>query len=319
MNTRKPKQLKFAGEDSFIVPKPGTKKFLMAIAQEEGAIGKINAINAEVAPMDNVTITNPTEVSSDVISTPPPMMITAPVWESLSCSQIQSELEGIRNMLMVSRFGDPSVYQAYQDIIAKGELVYNSKCGKGETPIDIIPPSDLPPAPPVYVEPSWDSMTCEQIKNEIANIQSQLPNVLDESRQILMMAFKNGTRALERCNVSETPIKEEPVLEQPPKDTNLIPEPTPKDPTLMPTTTTTTSGGGGGVGAPPITTITTTGTPIIATATAGGLVSGSMPKSLGGGAGGGGGAKEQPKKEKGLNLWWLVAAAAAIYLITRKK
>jgi hypothetical protein len=115
----------------------------------------------------------------------------------------------------------------------------------------------------------------------------------EEQRQILMMSYKNGTRAFERCNVSETPV----------------PEPTPLPP-APPV-----------IGAPPITTITTTGTPIIATATAGGLTSGAMPKPLGGGGGGGGAKQEQPKapkKESGLNLWWLVAAAAGIYLITKK-
>lgn len=304
MSNCRPKQLKFAGEDSFIVPKPGTKKYLMAVAQEPDVLVKQNLVNADVVPMDNTTITNPMEVSSDVVTSAPPVMITSPNWESLSCAQIQSEIDGIRNMLMVSKFSDPSVYQAYQDIIAKGEYVYAQKCTKTQLPIDIIPADEVPPAPPVYVEPTWASLTCEQIKQEISNIQSMLPNTTnEEQRQILMMSYKNGTRAFERCNVSETPV---------PIDTTT--------PTT-PTTTTTTSGGGGGVGAPPITTITTTGTPIIATATAGGLTSSAMPKSLGGGAGGGGGAKEEPKapkKENGLNLWWLVAAAAGIYLITRK-
>lgn len=309
MSNCRPKQLKFVGEDSFIVAKPGTKKYLMAVAQEPSVLVKQNAINAEVVPMDNVTITNPVEVSSDVVTSAPPVMITSPNWESLSCAQIQSEIDGIRNMLMVSKFSDPSVYQAYQDIITKGEFVYAQKCTKTQLPIDIIPADEVPPAPPVYVEPTWDSMTCSQIKQEIANIQSILPNTTsEEQRQILMMSFKNGTRAFERCNVSETPLE---------------PTPLPPAPPNLPTeTTTTTSGGGGGVGAPPITTITTTGTPIIATATAGGLTSGAMPKSLGGGAGGGGGAKQEqpkaPKKESGLNLWWLVAAAAGIYLITKK-
>lgn len=305
MSNCRPKQLKFAGEDSFIVPKPGTKKYLMAVAQEPDVLVKQNAINAEVAPMDNVTITNPVEVSSDVVTSAPPMMITSPNWESLTCAQIQSEIDGIKSMLMVSRFSDPSVYQAYQDIIAKGEYVYAQKCTKTQLPIDIIPADEVPPAPPVYVEPTWDSLTCEQIKQEIANIQSMLPSTTnEEQRQILMMSYKNGTRALERCNVSETPLE---------------PTPLPPAPPNLPVETTTTTSGGG-VGAPPITTITTTGTPIIATATAGGLTSSAMPKPLGGG-GGGGGAKEEPKapkKETGLNLWWLVAAAAGIYLITRK-
>lgn len=294
MSNCRPKQLKFAGEDSFIVPKPGTKKYLMAVAQEPDILVKQNLVNAEVVPMDNTTITNPTEVSSDVVTSAPPMMITSPNWESLSCAQIQSEIDGIRNMLMVSRFSDPSVYQAYQDIIAKGEFVYAQKCTKTQLPIDIIPADEVPPAPPVYVEPTWSSLTCEQIKQEIANVQSMLVNTTnEEQRQILMMSYKNGTRAFERCNVSETPV----------------PEPTPLPP-APPV-----------IGAPPITTITTTGTPIIATATAGGLTSGAMPKPLGGGGGGGGAKQEQPKapkKESGLNLWWLVAAAAGIYLITKK-
>jgi hypothetical protein len=114
------------------------------------------------------------------------------------------------------------------------------------------------------------------------------------------MSLKNGTKALERCNVSETPI--EPIRI----------EPTPID-TPPPTVS-----GGGGVGAPPITTITTTGTPIIATSTAGGLTSSSMPKSLGGG-GGGGAKEEKPMEKKGFNWIWIVVAVAGIYLLTRDK
>jgi hypothetical protein len=304
MSNCKPKQLKFVGEDSFIVSKPGTKKYLMAVAQEPDVLVKQNAINAEVVPVDNITVTNPVEapVDSQVVASAP-VMITSPSWETLDCAQIQRELESIRNMLMVSRFSDPNVYQAYQDIIAKGEIVYANKCTKVELPI--LPPDELPPAPPVYVEPSWDSMTCEQIKQEITNIQGLLsPNTIEEQRQILVMSLKNGTKALERCNVSETPI-----------------EPIRIEPTPIDTPPPTVSGGGGGVGAPPITTITTTGTPIIATATAGGLTSGAMPKPLGGG-GGGGGAKEEkptPKKEGGINIWWIVAGAAVVYLLMSKK
>jgi len=304
MSNCKPKQLKFVGEDSFIVSKPGTKKYLMAVAQEPDVLVKQNAINAEVVPVDNITVTNPVEapVDSQVVASAP-VMITSPSWETLDCAQIQRELDSIRNMLMVSKFSDPNVYQAYQDIIAKGEIVYANKCTKVELPI--LPPDELPPAPPVYVEPSWDSMTCEQIKQEITNIQGLLsPNTIEEQRQILVMSLKNGTKALERCNVSETPI-----------------EPIRIEPTPIDTPPPTVSGGGGGVGAPPITTITTTGTPIIATATAGGLTSGAMPKPLGGG-GGGGGAKEEkptPKKEGGINIWWIVAGAAVVYLLMSKK
>jgi len=304
MSNCKPKQLKFVGEDSFIVSKPGTKKYLMAVAQEPDVLVKQNAINAEVVPVDNITVTNPIEapVDSQVVASAP-VMITSPSWETLDCAQIQRELDSIRNMLMVSRFSDPNVYQAYQDIIAKGEIVYANKCTKVELPI--LPPDELPPAPPVYVEPSWDSMTCEQIKQEITNIQGLLsPNTIEEQRQILVMSLKNGTKSLERCNVSETPI-----------------EPIRIEPTPIDTPPPTVSGGGGGVGAPPITTITTTGTPIIATATAGGLTSGAMPKPLGGG-GGGGGAKEEkptPKKEGGINIWWIVAGAAVVYLLMSKK
>jgi len=304
MSNCKPKQLKFVGEDSFIVSKPGTKKYLMAVAQELDVLVKQNAINAEVVPVDNITVTNPIEapVDSQVVASAP-VMITSPSWETLDCAQIQRELDSIRNMLMVSRFSDPNVYQAYQDIIAKGEIVYANKCTKVELPI--LPPDELPPAPPVYVEPSWDSMTCEQIKQEITNIQGLLsPNTIEEQRQILVMSLKNGTKSLERCNVSETPI-----------------EPIRIEPTPIDTPPPTVSGGGGGVGAPPITTITTTGTPIIATATAGGLTSGAMPKPLGGG-GGGGGAKEEkptPKKEGGINIWWIVAGAAVVYLLMSKK
>jgi hypothetical protein len=306
MSNCKPKQLKFAGEDSFIVQKPGTKKYLMAVAQEKDTLLTQNAINAEVVPMDNISITNPTEVASDVqVVAPPPVMIQSPDWSVLTCDQILKEIESIQNMLMVSKFSDPNIYSAYQDIIQKGKIIYSEKCEK----ISIIPPDEVPPAPPVYSEPNWSSLTCEQIKQEISNIQSMLSagmSLLDEQRQILVMSYKNGTKALERCNVSETPLE---------------PSPLPPAPPNIPTeTTTTTSTSGGVIGAPPITTITTTGTPIIATATAGGLTSSSMPKSLGGGGGGGATKEEKPtlKKEGTFNWWWLVAAAAGIYLLASK-
>jgi len=285
-----------------MVSKPGTKKYLMAVAQETDVLVKQNKINAEVVPMDNISVTNPTEVASDVqVTTSAPVMIQSPDWNTLSCDQILKEIESIQNMLMVSRFSS-DVYNAYLDIIQKGKQVYVSKCEKTE--LSILPPDEVPPAPPVYSEPNWSSITCEQIKQELSNIESVLPSTTsEEQRQILVMSLKNGTKALERCNVSETPI--EPIRI----------EPTPID-TPPPTVS-----GGGGVGAPPITTITTTGTPIIATATAGGLTSGAMPKPLGGG-GGGGGAKEEkptPKKEGGINIWWIVAGAAVVYLLMSKK
>ena len=301
MSNCRPKQLKFAGEDSFMVSKPGTKKYLMAVAQETDVLVKQNKINAEVVPMDNISVTNPTEVASDVqVTTSAPVMIQSPDWNTLSCDQILKEIESIQNMLMVSRFSS-DVYNAYLDIIQKGKQVYVSKCEKTELPI--LPPDEVPPAPPVYSEPNWISITCEQIKQELSNIESVLPSTTsEEQRQILVMSLKNGTKALERCNVSETPI--EPIRI----------EPTPID-TPPPTVS------GGGVGAPPITTITTTGTPIIATSTAGGLTSSSMPKSLGGGGGGGATSPKEvkPEEKKGFNWIWIVVAVAGIYLLTRDK
>lgn len=292
MSKYKPRSLKFAGEDSFIVPKPGTKKYLMAIATEQTLVDQQNAINAEVVPLDATTIVNPTVSPSDSqTATTPPVMIGGPDWTVLDCAAIAKELENLQNMLMVSKFSS-EVYDAYQKIIQEGQSVYANKCLKTPTPID-IEPTPLPPAPPVYSEPSWSTMTCEQIKTELNAISMMLadPNTSAENLSILKMSYDNGIKAYARCNVSEVPLEPMPPV----------------------------SSGGGGVGAPPITTITTTGTPIIATATAGGLTSSGMPKSLGGG-GGGGGAKEEPKpKEKGFNWWWLVAGAAVIYLYSTRK
>jgi hypothetical protein len=295
MNKYNPRSLKFAGEDSFIVPKPGTKKFLMAIASETTLIDKQNAINAEVVPLDNTTIINPTEAPSDSqTTTTPPVMIQSPDWSSLDCKQILVEIESIQNMLMVSKFSS-DVYDAYQKIIQEGKQVYTLKCEKTILPTE--EPIDLPPAPPVYSEPSWSTMTCEQIKMEINAIGMMLadPNTSAENLSILKMSYENGKKAYERCNVSETPLEPNPPI---------------------------SSGGGGGVGAPPITTITTTGTPIIATTSAGGLTSSGMPKSLGGG-GGSGTSKQDPsttpKKEGVFNIWWLVAGAVVIYLFSTRK
>jgi hypothetical protein len=292
MNNYKPRNLKFAGEDSFIVPKPGTKKYLMAVASETNLVDQQNAINAEVVPLDATTIVNPTVAPSDSqTTTTPPVMIQSPDWSSLDCTQIAKEIENLQYMLMVSKFSI-EVYDAYQKIIQEGQRVYSSKCLKTLLPTG--EPSELPPAPPVYSEPSWSTMLCAQIKSELNAISMMLadPNTSAENLSILKMSYDNGIKAYERCNVSELPLEPMPPV----------------------------SSGGGGVGAPPITTITTTGTPIIATATAGGLTSSGMPKSLGGGAGGG--AKEEPKpikKEEGFNWWWVVAGAALIYLFSTRK
>jgi hypothetical protein len=101
----------------------------------------------------------------------------------------------------------------------------------------------VPPAPPVITEPSWSSLTCDQVVSEITALQGQLERgvakIGKENYDNVQKFITNGKKYHE-ANCVKT------------ASTDVV-----------------VSGGGGGVGAPPITTITTTGTPIIATASTG--------------------------------------------------
>jgi hypothetical protein len=283
----KPKKLKFSGEESFMVPKEG-QKFLLAVGADVVAIDKQNAENIDVAPLEPTTVTNPSVVSSDTqVATPPAVVIPVPDWQSMDCPTIQSELNQLEEMLTYSRF-TPDILSQYQSIIENGKSVYNSKCGGSQLPVD-----EVPPAPPVITEPSWSSLTCDQVVSEITALQEQLARgqyKLGQENYDNVQKFIQNGKSYYDSNCAKT-------------------QSTPTDVVV--------SGGGGGVGAPPITTITTTGTPIIATASTGGLGSAIGGVKGGGGSSGGGGAKEEPKKK---TSWlWLVAIVGGVYLLTRKK
>lgn len=280
-----PKKLKFSGEESFMVPKEG-QKFLLAVGADVVSMDVQNKENIDVAPLEPTTVTNPNVVTTTQVATPPPVVIPAPDWQSMDCATIQSELNHLEEMLTYSRFM-PDILSQYQSIIENGKSIYNSKCGGGQ-----IPPDEVPPAPPVITEPSWSSLTCNQVVSEITALQDQLargPVKLGQENYDNVQTFITNGKAYHEANCVKTST--------PPTDIVV-------------------SGGGGGVGAPPITTITTTGTPIIATASTGGLGSATGGVRGGGGAGGGGGAKEEPKKQ---TSWlWLVAIIGGAYLLTRK-
>lgn len=275
----KPKKLKFSGEESFMVPKEG-EKFILAVGADVVALDKQNAENIDVAPLEPTTVTNPSVVSNETqVVTPPSVVIPVPDWQNMDCPSIQAEVNHLEELLTYSRF-TPDILAQYQSIIESGKSVLNSKCGGGQTPPDAVPP-----APPVITEPSWSSLTCDQVVSEITALQGQLERgvakIGQENFDNVTQYITNGKKYHE-ANCVKTPST----------DTNV----------------------GGGVGAPPITTITTTGTPIIATASTGGL--GSATGGVRGGAGGGGGAKEEPTKKA--NWLWLVAIVSGVYLLTRK-
>ncbi len=284
-----PKKLKFSGEESFMVPKEG-EKFILAVGADVVAIDKQNAENIDVAPLEPVSVTNPNVVVADSqVTTPPSVVIPVPNWRSMDCASIQAEINNIEQLMITSRFTQ-DIRTQYENILAEGRSVYNSTC---LNQIEVPPPPDgVPPAPPVITEPTWSSLSCEAVLQEIATLQNQYatgPYKLGrENYENIPTYIQNGKRYYTNNCKGKT---------QASVDTQ---------------TTTTTSQ----VGAPPITTITTTGTPIIATASTGGL---GLPKGggFGGGSGGGGGAKEEPKK--GFNWWWLLLVAGGVYLLTRKK
>lgn len=283
-----PKKLKFSGEESFMVPKEG-EKFILAVGADVVAIDKQNAENIDVAPLEPVSVTNPNVVVADSqVTTAPSVVIPVPNWRSMDCASIQAEINNIEQLMITSRFTQ-EIRTQYENILAEGRSVYNSTC---LNQIEVPPPPDgVPPAPPVITEPTWSSLSCVQVMNEINDLRNTLNSGIyklgSENYQNVQTYITNGKNYYTNNCEGKTQSS----------DTQ---------------TTTTTSQ----VGAPPITTITTTGTPIIATASTGGL---GLPKGggFGGGSGGGGGAKEEPKK--GFNWWWLLLVAGGVYLLTRKK
>ena len=283
-----PKKLKFSGEESFMVPKEG-EKFILAVGADVIATDKQNVENIDTAPLEPVSVTNPNVVIADSqVATPPSVVIPVPNWRTMDCASIQAEINNIEQLMMTSRFTQ-DIRTQYENILAEGRSVYNSTC---LNQLEVPPPPDgLPPAPPLITEPTWSSLSCQQVINEINDLKNTLNSGIyklgSENYQNVQTFIANGKKYYtDNCEGKTTASSD----------------------------TIVTSGGG--VGSPPITTITTTGTPIIATASTGGL---GLPKGggFGGGSGGGGGAKEETKK--GFNWWWLLLVAGGVYLITRKK
>ena len=283
-----PKKLKFSGEESFMVPKEG-EKFILAVGADVIATDKQNVENIDTAPLEPVSVTNPNVVIADSqVATSPSVVIPVPNWRTMDCASIQAEINNIEQWMMTSRFTQ-DIRTQYENILAEGRSVYNSTC---LNQLEVPPPPDgLPPAPPLIPEPTWSSLSCQQVINEINDLRNTLNSGIyklgSENYQNVQTFIANGKKYYtDNCEGKTTASSD----------------------------TIVTSGGG--VGSPPITTITTTGTPIIATASTGGL---GLPKGggFGGGSGGGGGAKEETKK--GFNWWWLLLVAGGVYLITRKK
>ena len=283
-----PKKLKFSGEESFMVPKEG-EKFILAVGADVIATDKQNVENIDTAPLEPVSVTNPNVVIADSqVATSPSVVIPVPNWRTMDCASIQAEINNIEQLMMTSRFTQ-DIRTQYENILAEGRSVYNSTC---LNQLEVPPPPDgLPPAPPLITEPTWSSLSCQQVINEINDLRNTLNSGIyklgSENYQNVQTFIANGKKYYtDNCEGKTTASSD----------------------------TIVTSGGG--VGSPPITTITTTGTPIIATASTGGL---GLPKGggFGGGSGGGGGAKEETKK--GFNWWWLLLVAGGVYLITRKK
>jgi hypothetical protein len=311
----KPKKLKFSGEESFMVPNEG-EKFILAVRDDVDAIDKQNAENIDVAPLEPVSVTNPNVIVADSqVTTPLSVVIPVPNWKSMDCASIQAEISHIEQLMITSRFTQ-DIRTQYENILAEGRSVYNSTC---LNQIEVPPPPDVvPPAPPVITEPTWTSLSCDAMRQEIETLRNQYasgPYKLGrENYENIATYIRNGEKYYTSyCEVRRYPkgliegglgsgsggkgvAKEEPV------DTK---------------TTTTTSQ----VGTPPITTISTMGTPIIAIESTGvfgkknplGLPAGGLSS----GSGGGGGAKEEPKK--GFNWLWLLLVAGGVYLLTRKK
>lgn len=224
MPSNQPKKLKFHGEESFMCKGDRTKKRYLMLTAEPN-IAKLQE-SVDVLPLEPSTVLNPTEMPKEAVQTTmtPPVMISVPNWDTMSCQQILEEIKSIQEMLMVSKFSADVVNQ-YNQIIAEGKATYTSKCESGG--------GDITPHAPPKLE---------------------------------------------------------------------VPEPTPT-PTPTPT----------GVGT---TTITTTGVPIIQTS---GTLGGAIRPPVGGGGGGGGAVEKKPTTEKKPN-WLLIALlVGGAYLLFRRK
>lgn len=259
-----PRKLKFSGEESFIVNDGRDRKFLMMTA--DPTIGK--TVSPDILVPTDETVKTP--VTRPIVVPEPPVILTFPMWETLSCDQIQVEIQNLQNILTTSRFTE-DIRAQYESQIALGRKTYDNKCGK----------VDLPPAPPVIEEPKWGTLSCTQVKNEIANLESILSNspTDSESSDRIRQYIQNGK------NYYDTNCK-------------VTIEPPPPPP------------------GPGTTTITTTGTPIIATSGSGLISSGAFAR--GGGGGGGAAQPVEPEKKKGFQWWWLLVIAGGLYLISRK-
>ena len=226
-----------------MVPKEG-EKFILAVGADVVAVDKQNAENIDVTPLEPVSVTNPNVVVADTqVTTAPSVVIPVPNWRSMDCASIQAEINNIEQLMMTSRFTQ-EIRTQYENILAEGRSVYNSTCLNQIEPPP--PPDGVPPAPPVITEPTWSSLSCVQVMNEINELRNTLNSGIyklgSENYQNIQTYISNGKKYYTDNCEGKTQSS----------DTQ---------------TTTTTSQ----VGAPPITTITTTGTPIIATASTGGL------------------------------------------------
>jgi hypothetical protein len=148
-----PKQLKFVGEEKFMCRKGTKERYLMLVAETN--IAKLQDA-VDVLPLEPTTVLNPNEVPKEVAQTTmtPPVLISVPNWEAMSCNEILSEIQSIQDMLMTSKFSIDVVNQ-YNQIISEGKATFTRKCEKivaEPVPADqpILPTDQTPkPKPPV--------------------------------------------------------------------------------------------------------------------------------------------------------------------------
>lgn len=145
----KPKQLKFVGEEKFMCRKGTKKRYLMMVAEPN--ISKLQDV-VDVVALEPTTVLNPNEVPKEVVQTTmtPPVLISVPNWEAMSCNEILSEIQSIQEMLMTSKFSIDVVNQ-YNQIISEGKATFTRKCEKivaEPVPADQpILPTDQTPKP----------------------------------------------------------------------------------------------------------------------------------------------------------------------------
>jgi hypothetical protein len=121
-----PKQLKFVGEEKFMCRKGTKERYLMLVAETN--IAKLQDA-VDVLPLEPTTVLNPNEVPKEVAQTTmtPPVLISVPNWEAMSCNEILSEIQSIQDMLMTSKFSIDVVNQ-YNQIISEGKATFTRKC-----------------------------------------------------------------------------------------------------------------------------------------------------------------------------------------------